>query len=409
MTGEKLRIIVGGMVGQFPMGGVAWDYFHYVLGLAELGHEVVYHEDTRAWPGDPVNGGGQMPGATYTRAFLAGFFRDHAPHMADRWHYLLTSDEHIGMSAGAFDEFARSADVFLNVSGACFIPDALPAKCRTVFLDTDPGCNQIPIFNDENFGWEEMLRSHDRFLTYAENLYADDCTVPRLGLDWRPTRCVVTLEPWGTLRDEQPPADAPFTTIMGWDYTAIPYRLNGREYGRKVPEFERFYEVCKRTAHPLRVAVGGDKAPIEQLQQDGWDVVPGRPATLTPDVYVDFIRRSRGEWSIAKEVYVAPRTGWFSCRTACYLAAGRPAVVQDTAWTRYVPSGAGCIGFSTVDEAVAGLDAVAADPARHQAAAYDVAREYLAPDRVLPPMLEAIFASPRDNPADGGDPLPPSA
>jgi hypothetical protein len=113
------------------------------------------------------------------------------------------------------------------------------------------------------------------------------------------------------------------------------------------------------------------------------------------------IADSAGEWSVAKNVYVAPRTGWFSCRTACYLAAGRPAVVQETGWSRYVPSGEGVIAFNTLEEILEGLDRVTAEPARHRAAAYEIAREYLAADRVLPPMIETIFSDKKV--------LPPSA
>ena len=116
--------------------------------------------------------------------------------------------------------------------------------------------------------------------------------------------------------------------------------------------------------------------------------------TLTPASYQEFIAGSVGEWSVAKNVYVATHSGWFSCRTACYLAAGRPAVVQETGWSRFVPGGKGVIPFSTMEEAIEGVDAVAADPVGHRAAAYDVAREYLAPDRVLPGMIESIYGEP---------------
>jgi hypothetical protein len=120
-----------------------------------------------------------------------------------------------------------------------------------------------------------------------------------------------------------------------------------------------------------------------------------------------FIGDSFGEWSVAKNVYVDTRSGWFSCRTACYLAAGRPAVVQDTGWSRFVPSGDGVIAFSTMEEAIDGLKRVTADPDRHRTAAYEIAREYLAPDRVLPPMIEAIFAPRRDRPIAASF-IPPS-
>jgi hypothetical protein len=397
VNGQKLRIIVGGMVGQFPLGGVAWDYFHYVLGLAELGHDVYYHEDTWVWPFDPEK---RYPtdDPNYTVNFIRDFFATYAPHLSDRWHYCLLHDKSFGMTREAFDEVARTADVFLNVSGACFFPDALNTKCVKVFMDTDPGYNQIRL--SEQFEWEEhvarwtaQVRAHDVHLTYAENIYGDDCVIPRMDFDWRPTRCVVTLREWDEARRFTPPAGSPFTTVMTWDYFRGKVAYKGVDYRTKVPEYEKFRDIPNRVGVPMALAIGGHKTPVEQVKQDGWQIIDAYNASKTPSSYVDFIKASAGEWSVAKNVYVDTRSGWFSCRTACYLAAGRPAVVQDTAWGKFVPTGAGLFAFTTMDEAIDGLKQLASDPAKHRRAAYGVAREYLAPDKVLPPMIDAIFAN----------------
>jgi hypothetical protein len=301
------------------------------------------------------------------------------------------------MSGEAFDEVARSADIFLNVSGACFFPDSLSPKCVKVFLDTDPGYNQIvmhekPEWSENVDRWVQQVRAHDRHLTYAENIYGDDCLIPRCGIDWRTTRCVVTLSPWNTLRDQKLPDVAPFTTVMSWSYLGGRLLHNRVEYFGKVPEYDRFHDLPRRTPVPLMLAVGGHHQPIEKIKSDGWRWADARTLTMTPESYLKFIADSAGEWSVAKNVYVATCSGWFSCRTACYLAAGRPAVVQETGWTKFIPSGTGLIAFSTMQEAIEGLNRVVADAAKHRAAAYEIAREYLAPDRVLPPMIESIFA-----------------
>ena len=159
---------------------------------------------------------------------------------------------------------------------------------------------------------------------------------------------------------------------------------------------------------PLRLAVAGYHQPADQIRQAGWQLIPGIDVSLTAEQYLKFIADSAGEWSIAKNVFVATRTGWFSCRTACYLAAGRPGVVQDTGWSKYVPSGEGVIAFNTMAECIAALEEVAANPAKHQAAAYEIAREYVAADKVLPPMLEAIFAPRRTDISKPPPNLPPS-
>ncbi len=393
----KLRIIVGGLVGQYPLGGVAWDYFHYVLGLHELGHEVYYHEDTWVWPFDPMKGH-PTEDPQYTVSFIRDFFATYAPHLSDKWHYQLLHEKSFGMSQQRFDEVAKTADIFLNVSGACFFPDQLNAKCRRVFLDTDPGYNQIML--SERFAWSEnverwrkQVESHDVHLTYAENIHGDDCVIPRMHFDWRPTRCVVTLKPWLEVKDQPPPHRAPFTTVMTWNYFGGKLIYKGVQYDSKVPEYEKFRDLPRRTQVPLALAVGGHKTPIEQIRQDGWQLIDGHQCTLTPQDYVKFIADSAGEWSIAKNVYVATNSGWFSCRTACYLAAGRPAVVQDTGWSRFIPSGRGIIAFKSMDQTIAALEEVSRNWKAHSAAAYDVAREHLAPDRVLPKMLAEIFTA----------------
>lgn len=382
------------MVGQFPLGGVAWDYFHYVLGLHQLGHDVYYHEDTWVWPYDPKLGY-PTDNPQYTVTFIREFFDRHAPELSARWHYCLLHDKHFGMTKEAFDEVARTADIFLNVSGACFFPDELSPRCRKVWMDTDPGYNQIrlavkPTWAENIDRWIAQVRAHDRHLTYAENIWASDCLLPRLDIQWIPTRPIATLADWSKVKQTAPAADAPFTTVMSWDYFPGKLEFDGKEYHGKPPEYERFRQLPARSPVPLSLAVGGHKTPTEQIKADGWGLIDARGATLTPESYQGFIARSSGEWSIAKNVFVHMRTGWFSCRTACYLAAGRPAVVQDTAWSKYVPSGAGVHAFSEMDEAVAALERVKSDYQQERLAAYEVAKAHISPEAVLPGMLEAI-------------------
>ncbi|MFN4242442.1 MAG: glycosyltransferase family 1 protein [Tepidisphaerales bacterium] len=392
-----LRIIVGGMVGQFPLGGVAWDYLHYVLALHELGHDVVYHEDTWVWPFDPVKGY-PTDDPDYTVRFLQSFFDRHAPQLRDRWHYVLLHDKHFGMSADAFDDFARTADLFLNVSGACFIPEHLSPRCVKAWMDTDPGYNHIrlatrPAWAEQIDRWIAQVRAHDRHLTYAENIHADDCRLPRLDLQWIPTRPVATLKHWAWVRQTPPPDNAALTTVMSWDYFPGKLELDGVEYHGKPPEYEKFRALPRRTPARIALAVGGHKTPTDQIRADGFELLDARQLTLTPESYQRFIADSAGEWSVAKNVFVALRTGWFSTRTACYLAAGRPAVVQDTAWPRYVPAGEGVHAFSTLEQAVAAIDRVLSRPAQEREAAYAVAEQYLSPRAVLPRMLADLGLS----------------
>ena len=390
--GRQPRVIVSGLVGVYPVGGVAFDYLQYVLGLAALGCEVVYHEDTWCWPYHPIQNR-NVDAGDYSADFIGAFFREYAPELAANWHYLHLHEQSFGMSRTAFDAFARSADIFLNVSGAGMIPDALNPQAIKVFLDTDPGYNQIMLV--ERCAWSENVErwcasvaAHDRHFTYAENYGAEDCLVPAAGYAWQPTRMPIVLDLWRAIRAEAPAANAPWTTVMTWNAWKGALVHRGVEYRGKDAAFEPLIDLPARAAVPLRLAVGGTAAPLDRLAHHGWEVVDAPAISRTPADYQRFLADSRGELSPAKQVYTALRTGWFSCRTAAYLAAGRPAVVEDTGFP--IPCGAGLLAFRTPAEALAGIAAIEADYARHRSAAFELAREHFAADRVLPPFLAAI-------------------
>jgi hypothetical protein len=388
----KLRIVVTGLVGLYPVGGVAWDYLQYVIGLARLGHDVYYHEDTWSWPYQPVERTYAAEGS-HSADYLARFFRQYAPELRERWHYLHLHDTSFGMDRDAFDEVARTADLFLNVSGSSLIPDHLPPRCVKVFLDTDPGYNQIMLHErlawSENVErWCESVASHDRYFTYAENIHGADCLVPTLGLTWQTTRMPIVLDLWEPAARASSPVDAPWTTIMTWNAFKGPLRYKGTEYTSKDTEFEKLMTLPGDVNIPLKVAVGGVKAPLERLRRAGWQVVDGPSVSVTPEAYQDFIAASRGELSPAKQVYVAMRTGWFSCRSACYLATARPVIVQDTGFAAALPVGEGILAFSTREEAVAAIHEVQGHYARHAEAARALALAHFDSAKVLTALVE---------------------
>jgi hypothetical protein len=389
---RSLRIIVTGMVGAFPIGGVAWDYLQYPIGLKRLGHDVVYHEDSGLWPYQPVENT-KIQSASYSVDYIAKFFATYAPELRDHWHYRHLQEESFGLSETRFKEFAKTADLFLNVSAANFFPKSLGPHCVNAFLDTDPGVNQIRLcegtpWSGNDRWWGEEFSCYHRYLTYGENIGRPDCLVPDLGVSWIATRMPIVLSLWRG----QPGArnGAPWSTVMTWSNFPRPLCFRGREYGGKHVEFEKIVSLPRKTKAPLKIALGGS-GPVERLTAEGWDVVDGPTATLTPKDYVDLILESRGEVSTAKNVYVAMRTGWFSCRTACYLASGRPAVVQDTGFAKYIQTGRGLIAFDTVDEAAFAIDEIERDYAAHAKSAAEVAAEYFESDRVLTRMIDDIF------------------
>jgi hypothetical protein len=393
----RLRIIVTGLVGLYPVGGVAWDYLQYAVGLARLGHDVYYHEDTWSWPYHPVEATYTARGE-YSATYLDRFFGRYGPELRHRWHYLHLHETSYGMDRRAFDEVARTADLFLNVSGACAIPNELSPRCTKVFLDTDPGYNQIVL--SERFAWSEnvdrwcrSVAAHDRYLTYAENIHNHDCTVPTLGLAWGTTRMPIVTDLWETVARVPAPTTAPWTTVMTWNAFKGKLLYKGIEYGSKGTAFAPLIDLPQRVGVPLKIAVGGTNAPLDHLAQGGWQVIDGPQVSRTPEDYQDFIASSRGEVSAAKHVYIAMRTGWFSCRSACYLAAGRPVVVQDTGFRAVLPVGEGLLAFSSPEEAAAAIATVEHDYDRHVEAALDIAHDYFDSAKVLTALIETVFGA----------------
>jgi hypothetical protein len=396
VSSQKLKIVVAGMVAQYPVGGVAWDYLQYPIGLARLGHDVVYHEDTWCWPYDPI-ARTMTDDRSYSAAYLDDFFARHAPELADRWHYLHLHEESCGMSRATFDAFAKSADLFINVSGGSFFPEALSPCCLKVFIDSDPGYNQIilserPTWSENVDRWCAGVRAHDRHFTYAENFGAVDCLVPAAGIEWKKTRMPVVPELWPA-RPEALTPNAAWSTVMTWNVFKGKLEYGGVEYRGKAEEFAKIADLPRRVDRRFSLAVGGTEAPLDALASQGWAVEDGPSATLTPGSYQDYVAASRGEVSIAKNVYVAMRTGWFSTRSACYLAASRPVVVQDTGFSRIIPTGRGLRVFSTEDEAAAAIEAIDANHAAEMKAARDVALAHFAARDVLTRLIEDAFAS----------------
>ncbi len=395
MPGSRLRIIVTGLAGLYPVGGVAWDYLQYPIGFARLGHDVYYHEDSWSWPYHPVQKT-YTADAGYSVRYIEEFFKSYAPELNSRWHYLHLHDQSFGMTRSAFDEVAATADLFLNVSGACMVPDNLSPGCVKVFLDTDPGYNQIML--SEKLAWSENVErwcasvaAHDRHFTYAENIYGSDCLAPRMDFKWKTTRMPVVLDLWRPLAGRRNEGVSPWTTIMTWNAFKGRLVYNGVEYASKGAEFEKLMDLPRHVHVPLKVAVGGVSAPLDRLAQSGWQVMDGPEATVTPADYQDFIRVSRGEISPAKNVYVAMRTGWFSCRSACYLAAGRPVVVQDTGFSGIISPTEGLLTFSTMEDAAEAIRQVESNYARHSEGALSAAAAYFDSDKVLSRLIADVF------------------
>jgi hypothetical protein len=297
------------------------------------------------------------------------------------------------MTGAKFDAVASKADLFINVSGASFIPESLSPHCVKVFLDTDPGYNQI-VFS-QKFTWSEnvdrwcaSLSDHDRHFTYAENIHGFDCTIPKIGFKWKTTRMPIVMDLWKLNAPTKPSVKYPWTTVMTWNSYKGKLIYNDMEYKSKGSEFEKLIELPWHVRVPLKIAVGGVNAPLKLLAKHGWHVVDGPSATLTPSHYREFIAASCGEVSVSKHVYNEMRSGWFSCRSACYLAAGKPVVVQDTGFSSIIPVGEGILIFKTLKEATDAIREAETNYNQHAKAARAIAEEYFDSDKILTRLVE---------------------
>ena len=382
-----MRIIITGLVGQYPFGGVIWDYIQYLLGFRSLGHQVLYLEDSGAWPYDPV-AGTITDDCSFALQSLHKIFTDF--DLAESWVYRNGADGKFhGAGEKVAREWLRHGDLLVNVSSAGWLRDYDLRVGHRMFIDGDPMFCQIGLLDGSNPLYAGRLRDHDSHFTFGLSVGQPDCPVPVDGITWRPTVQPIALDQWPVTPVSN---DAPWTTVMNWA-SYKPKVWGGRTYGQKNLEFNRFRDLPSKTNVPLRLAMGlgvDGQRPAQELRQLGWDLV--EPQEVVPDhsAYRSFLTNSRGEWSVAKHGYVEGRTGWFSCRTACYLAAGRPAVVQETGWSRHLPSDQGVLPFTTLDEAAEGLGKVTRNYSEHSKAAREIALEFFDAKKVCQELLRHV-------------------
>lgn len=383
----SLRIVVLGYVVRFPLGGMAWHHLNYVLGLRALGHDVLFLEDSDDYPAcydpsrhvvdDDPTFGLAFAQRVFNRVGLGDCWAYHDAHRA-QWHGPMARD------AAAF---CRSADVVLNVSGVNPLRDWCDSAPVRVLIDTDPLFTQVRHLHDpERLAF---ARAHTHFFTFGENIATGASLTPDDGLPWRATRQPIALDHWPVC---DPPAAGPVTTIMQWDS----YRTQTHdsvEYGMKSRSFAGYVDLPKRTYETMTLALGGNGAPRERLHDHGWHI--DNPLDIPdPIAYQDYIRAARAEWTVAKHGYVAGRTGWFSERSAQFLATGRPVVTEDTGLYGVLPVGEGLLTFRTPDEAADALDEMRRGYASHCRAARRLAEDCFDARTVLHDLLDQLTTTP---------------
>jgi hypothetical protein len=373
------RVAVAGSVAQRPQrGGHAWVFLNYLLGLRKLGHEVFFIDrltsEMVGVKGEDVR---RSPQARWLDEVMAtiGFDSD----------YFLLVDEPATAAAGTRDlllERLRRTDLLIDVNGFLGDNELLAAPEVSAFLDIDPSIQQM---------WEaleltELFVGHDLYFTVGTNIGRQSCSVPTCGVTWIPTFPPVVMEEWPVTGRGQA-----LTSVASWrgPYGTIEYR--GQTYGLRVHEFRRLTDLPGRIEDPVAIALDidpEDKADSDALRNASWQLLDPFEVAGDPTSYREFIQGSKAELSVAKNVYVRSRCGWFSDRSACYLASGRPVLAQDTGYSENLPTDEGLIPFTTLDEAVAGAREIRQDWQTHSRAAREIAGEHFDSNKVLERMLD---------------------
>jgi hypothetical protein len=378
-------IVVAGSLAQKPhQAGHTWQFLQYLLGFKELGWDVLFVD--RLEPEMCIDAEGapcpveRSVNIAYVQAVMEEF------GLADSWAVLYGDGARVyGVPRPEVLERTRRSALLLNVMGFLDDEDILAAASRRVFLDTDPGFGQMW----RELGLADLFAGHDDHVTIAENIGRRGCGVPTCGIDWVTTKQPVALAEW-TL--DGPPGRA-FTSIGAWRGPYAPLEYGGATYGLRVHEFRKFAELPARAPGQFEIALDIDAAEVrdlELLERAGWSLLAPPAVAFTPAVYRDFVRASLAEFMVAKGMYVQTHSGWFSERSICYLASGRPVLAQDTGLGELYESGEGLLTFSTLDEAVAGAEEISRDPRRHSRRAREVAEEHFASGRVLGRLLERL-------------------
>jgi hypothetical protein len=378
--GERLRILVSGMIGAVPNhGGATWAVLQYLLGFARLGHEVTFVEEVK----QGATAVDASPGAAYMRDVARRFDLD------GQWALLAAGTRATaGLGHEQLRAAARGADVLFNISGILTDEDLVSPVPVRVYLDLDPAFNQLWHAS----GIDMRFDGHTHFVTVGQAIGAPECPVPTSGLDWIPTVPPVVLEHWPRRREPEGAGADAFTTVGNWrGYGSVEHQ--GQHYGQKAHSMRELMTIPTLTDAALRPAldVHPEETPdIEALARNGWQLIDPGTVARDPDSYHRFVSGSLAEFGVAKSGYVLSRCGWFSDRSACYLAAGRPVLAQDTAFPRYLPTGAGLLAFTGVEDAVAGIEDIRSRYDHHADAAYSIARAELDSDIVLARLLERV-------------------
>src|SRR5579884_473809 len=377
---HKGVVVVLGMMGRTPFAGIAWQVLHYLEGFHRLGYEVYYVEDTGDWAYDPVQCA-VTEDCSYAVEYIGRQMAWCA--MPDRWAYRSGVDGTLyGPLSPRLSNIWERADVLVNLTGTTVLCDEHMRVPVRIYLETDPVLPEIEVAQGRSFTID-LLAAHTHHFTFGENVGRADCKVPLGQFRYRPTRQPVVLSWWHSASSVA--QDGRFTTIGNWQQSGKDIEWNGDTYyWSKHHEFMRFLDLPSRTPQCLELALSQIDADARSLLVgNGWVLTDATNLSLETMPYHRYICESRGEFTVAKDQNVRLRSGWFSDRSACYLAAGKPVVTQSTGFEQVLPTGEGLFAFQSMEDILSAFDTIAGEYQSHSQAARELAHEYFGAEKVL--------------------------
>lgn len=381
----KLTILFSGMIAAVPnQGGATWAVLQYLLGLKRLGHDVYFVEQIAPVALSPVAASlDRSANAAYFRQVMADYGL--APSAAL---LLAGTQQTVGLPYDQLRQIASHADVLINISGMLAdeaLTQGIPVR---VYLDLDPAFNQLW---HAAYGIDMRFGGHNRFVTVGLNIGLPACSIPTCGLPWITTLQPVVLEHW------QPATQLTYdalTTVANWrGYGSVEHE--GVFYGQKAHALRQFMTLPMLTDEQFMLALAihaDERKDLEALASNGWGLVDPAQVADSPASYQRFIQGSKAEFGIAKLGYVASRSGWFSDRSICYLASGRPVIAQETGWSDFLPTGSGLWSFESSEQVLEAIEALKSAYPHHARAAREIAEEYFDSGKVLARLLHQIGA-----------------
>lgn len=379
-----MRIVVLGYIIRGPLGGLCWHHLQYILGLKHMGHEVLFLEDSDNYascynPHTFAISENPLYGLQFIEHLFSSF------DLLNNWAYYDAHTENwFGLSKKKVFSFCDNADVILNISGVNPVREWWAHIPSRVFIDTDPAFTQIKILTEPAF--KALASVHTTFFSFAENIVNKSCSIPQDGFSWKVTRQPVFIDAW-QIAPLLPKAK--WTTVMQWDSYKM-QQYEGKMYGMKSSSFNDYWNLPEKISDSFELAIGSDSAPREKLKQAGWYLSNPLMITLNANTYQQYIQQSKGEWSVAKHGYVITNSGWFSERSAVYLASGRPVVVQDTGFSKIFEIGRGLFSFRSPSEVIAAIEEINQNYPKHCYHAREMAEVYFRADKVLASLLDQL-------------------